>query len=44
MCIRDRQGAKTGMSVDIGVFLTLCLAKKVRDILEVLKGSFGGVW
>ena len=26
--VANRQGAKTGMSVDIGVFLTLCLGKK----------------
>ena len=28
--VANRQGARTGMSVDIGVFLTLCLGKKVR--------------
>ena len=26
--VANRQGAKTGMSVDIGVFLTLCLGRK----------------
>ena len=41
--VANRQGAKTGMSVDIGVFLTLCLGKKVRDFGGA-QGLFWRVW